>query len=201
MADGPLRRLFWRVVDELDYLLTLARLRNLDALAGPEPRTPADQQRARDWERIEKAFPRLGGEQPGAVFTRSADRLRERDYTARPSRQPSKWLDGQAPPKEGDSQTAAQRSERRRREISDRRMPTRREVLEVFQDGGVHPKAANDLHAASARAATCHSDRSRPGVGDEMLKSAGESGSHHLLRRQQRQESEENDAAPGEDAK
>jgi hypothetical protein len=31
------------VADELDYLLTLARLRILDALAGPEPETPADQ--------------------------------------------------------------------------------------------------------------------------------------------------------------
>src|SRR5271163_979747 len=35
MADGPLRLLFWRVLDRLDYWLTLARLRILDALAGP----------------------------------------------------------------------------------------------------------------------------------------------------------------------
>jgi hypothetical protein len=35
MADGRLRRVFWRVADGLDYLLTLARLRILDALAGP----------------------------------------------------------------------------------------------------------------------------------------------------------------------
>jgi hypothetical protein len=53
MADEPLRRLFWRVADALDYLLTLARLRILDALAGPLPETPADQQRARDRERTE----------------------------------------------------------------------------------------------------------------------------------------------------
>jgi hypothetical protein len=33
------------VVDELDYLLTLARLRILDALAGPLPETEADQRR------------------------------------------------------------------------------------------------------------------------------------------------------------
>jgi hypothetical protein len=51
MADGRLRQLFWRVVDHLDYLLTLARLRIPDAVVGPEPKTPADQQRAR--ERIE----------------------------------------------------------------------------------------------------------------------------------------------------
>jgi hypothetical protein len=62
-------------------------------------------------------------------------------------------------------------------------------------------KPPMNLHAASARAKTCHSDRSRPGVGDEMLKSAGEPGSHHRLSRQQRQDGEENDAAPGEDAK
>jgi hypothetical protein len=34
-----------------------------------------------------------------------------------------------------------------------------------------------------------------------MLKSAGETGSHHLLRGQQRQDGKEYDAAPGEDAK
>jgi hypothetical protein len=44
MSDGPLRRLLWRVVDALDYLVTLARLRILDALADPEPETRADQQ-------------------------------------------------------------------------------------------------------------------------------------------------------------
>jgi hypothetical protein len=51
MTDGPLWRLFWRVVDELDYLLTLTRLRILDALAGPPPETSGDQRR--DSERIE----------------------------------------------------------------------------------------------------------------------------------------------------
>jgi hypothetical protein len=73
-------------------------------------------------------------------------------------------------------------------------------VLEVFQDAGICPKAADDLHAASARTVTCHSERSRPGVSDEVLKSAGEPGSHHVLGRQQRQDGEEDDAAPGEDA-
>jgi hypothetical protein len=43
MIDGPLRRLFWRVVDALDYLLTLAWLRILDALAGTLSETPTDQ--------------------------------------------------------------------------------------------------------------------------------------------------------------
>jgi hypothetical protein len=30
-------------IDHFDFLLTLTRLRILDALAGPEPETPADQ--------------------------------------------------------------------------------------------------------------------------------------------------------------
>jgi hypothetical protein len=47
MADGTLRRSFWRVADQLDYLVTLARLRILDALAGPLPETMADRQRQR----------------------------------------------------------------------------------------------------------------------------------------------------------
>ena len=111
-------------------------------------------------------------------------------------------LDGKAAaPQKGAGKTAAQRSKRRCREISDRWMPAGREVLEVFQDPGVCPKAPDDLHAASALAVACHSDRSRPGVSDEVLKSAGEPGSHHVLGRQQRQDGEEDDAAPGEDAK
>jgi len=111
-------------------------------------------------------------------------------------------LDGQAAaPQEGAGKTAAQCSKRRYREISDRRMPAGREVLEVFQDAGVCQKAADDLHVASARAIACHSDRGRPGISDEVLKSAGKPGSHHVLGRQQRQDREEDDAAPGEDAK
>jgi hypothetical protein len=42
MADGRLRQLFWRVVDHLDYLLTLARLRIPDTVIGPEPSAGAD---------------------------------------------------------------------------------------------------------------------------------------------------------------
>jgi hypothetical protein len=76
MAGGRLRRLFWRVTDALDYLLTLARLRVLDTLAGPEPERPADQQRAR--ERIERAFPRLDGDEPGAVIPPSGGSPSER---------------------------------------------------------------------------------------------------------------------------
>jgi hypothetical protein len=53
MTDQPLRGLFWRGADQFDYLLTLTRLRILDALAGPLPETPADQRRER--ERIESS--------------------------------------------------------------------------------------------------------------------------------------------------
>jgi len=59
MTDGLLRRLFWRVVDHLDYIMTLARLRILDALAGPLPETPADRQRQWDRERIKRTFPEI----------------------------------------------------------------------------------------------------------------------------------------------
>lgn len=48
MTDIRLGHLFWRVADQLDYLVTLAWLRILDALAGPLPETPADQPRKRD---------------------------------------------------------------------------------------------------------------------------------------------------------
>jgi len=66
MIDGPLRRIFWRMADALAYVLTLAWLRILDALAGPEPETPADEQREYDREQIAKAFPALGDEEPAA---------------------------------------------------------------------------------------------------------------------------------------
>jgi len=59
VADGRLRQLFWRVADQLDYVVTLARLRILDALAGPLAETPADRQRRQDRERLRKAFPEI----------------------------------------------------------------------------------------------------------------------------------------------
>jgi hypothetical protein len=56
---SPVNRLGWlfcRVLDTLDYRATDVRLRILDAVRGPEPETPADQQRARDRERLERAL-------------------------------------------------------------------------------------------------------------------------------------------------
>ena len=59
ILDAGIRRFFWRVVDGLDYWLTLTNLRILDALAGSELETPADLQRRHDRERIERAFPKI----------------------------------------------------------------------------------------------------------------------------------------------
>jgi hypothetical protein len=59
VATGRMRRLSWRVADDLDYLVTLTRLRVLDAIVGPLPETPADQQREQDRERLRKAFPEI----------------------------------------------------------------------------------------------------------------------------------------------
>jgi hypothetical protein len=67
------------VADTLDYLLTLTTLRILDALAGPEPETPADEQRKRDREQLERAFPMLDCKQPGAAISHCADRHRRDD--------------------------------------------------------------------------------------------------------------------------
>lgn len=59
MARGSRGQLFWRALDVLACWLTLSRLHTLDALLGPEPETPADQQRQRERDRIEKAFPEI----------------------------------------------------------------------------------------------------------------------------------------------
>ena len=48
MAKGPTAWLFSHTLDRVDYWLTLAGLRILDALAGPFPETPTDRQRDRD---------------------------------------------------------------------------------------------------------------------------------------------------------
>jgi len=59
MFDTGLRRVLWRVVDGLDYVQTLVRLRILDAVAGPEPETSADQRREAGRERMQRAFPEI----------------------------------------------------------------------------------------------------------------------------------------------
>jgi hypothetical protein len=84
------------------------------------------------------------------------------------ARQSCPRLDGYAPPKQGNDEPAARRPQCRGREVLKRWVPAGRKVLKVFQNGGVHSKAADHLHAASA---------------NEMLKSAREPSPHHLLRR------------------
>jgi hypothetical protein len=79
MSDGPIRRLCWRVIDNVDYALTLARLRILDMLVGPEPETPADQQRHRDRDRLERAFSELDSGKRSSVMSHRADRVPAED--------------------------------------------------------------------------------------------------------------------------
>jgi hypothetical protein len=107
-----------------------------------------------------------------------------------PRPEPSTRLIHQATAEEGDGEPAAQGSQRRRREILDRRMPTGREMLKVFQHSGVHPKAANDSHFAAVRTIPCHADRCGQGVGYEVFNLAGEPGSHGIQLGQYVQETE-----------
>jgi hypothetical protein len=53
------RSLVSRALDHLDYVITYARLRIFDWMYGPEPPTPADEQRERDRDRLRKAFPKV----------------------------------------------------------------------------------------------------------------------------------------------
>jgi hypothetical protein len=82
MLETRLGRILWRIADGLDHWLTLARLRTLDALAGPLPETPEDQQRERDREQLEGAFPGIDCKGPGAAISHGADRNR-RDSRSR----------------------------------------------------------------------------------------------------------------------
>jgi hypothetical protein len=50
LANGPLARLFWGVLDALDYWVMQARQSVVDAVYGPEPETEADRQRGCDRE-------------------------------------------------------------------------------------------------------------------------------------------------------
>jgi hypothetical protein len=48
IADGQMARLFWRVVDELDYRVMQARFWLWDVLSGPESRMMPDEWRKLD---------------------------------------------------------------------------------------------------------------------------------------------------------
>jgi len=75
MTDSPLERLFWRAVDALHYVVTLATLRIVDAVAGPEPETAADRERRRDREQLDRAFPEIDCKEPGARGLSFHDRV------------------------------------------------------------------------------------------------------------------------------
>jgi hypothetical protein len=51
------RTLVSRALDHLDYVITYTRLRFFDWICGPEPPTPADEQRESDHERLRKSIP------------------------------------------------------------------------------------------------------------------------------------------------
>jgi hypothetical protein len=54
-VNGP-TRLTWHIVDRINYWVTLATLRVLDTVHGPEPETEADQERNHDRKQLERAF-------------------------------------------------------------------------------------------------------------------------------------------------
>jgi hypothetical protein len=67
MLDAGPRRILWRVFDGLDYVLTLVGLRILDALTGPLPQTPEDQQREREREQLKRAFSGIDCKGPATI--------------------------------------------------------------------------------------------------------------------------------------
>jgi hypothetical protein len=73
-------------------------------------------------------------------------------------------------------------------------------MLEVLQKGGVYPKQTDDSHT-NLSPIPSYRDARRSGIGDEMLRLAGNSGSHYILRRQYRKEGEKYHTAPCEHAK
>jgi hypothetical protein len=76
MLETRLGRILWRA-DGLDYWLTLTKLRILDALTGPLPETPEDQQREQHRDRLERAFPKI---KPQGAGRRGPQNLDLRDH-------------------------------------------------------------------------------------------------------------------------
>ena len=56
MRRAWLLRLFWEVLDHLAYAMMDAPLRLFELMHGPEAATQADETRATDRERLQKAF-------------------------------------------------------------------------------------------------------------------------------------------------
>ena len=65
----------------------------------------------------------------------------------------------------------------------------------------ITPKAPNHAATATVQPIRRHGDRSRPGVGGEMFKLARKARSHDVFRRQQRQKTQNDNAAPGQQTK
>jgi hypothetical protein len=54
---SQLARLFWEMLDPVDYAVTLVRCWAVDRIYGPEPSTSADKQREAEHKRLSEAFP------------------------------------------------------------------------------------------------------------------------------------------------
>ena len=74
-------------------------------------------------------------------------------------------------------------------------------MLQVLKDRGVNPKRPNDPDGAPVQPVSRHCDRAGTRIGREMLKRAGEAGSHNVFRRQQRQKTKKADANPRQEPK
>ncbi len=58
------KRLYYTALDNTAHLLTLARLRLHDRIAGPPPETPLDRSIREEGERLRKAFPKADFDDP-----------------------------------------------------------------------------------------------------------------------------------------
>jgi len=56
-AHQALSRIFWRVLEALDYWVMQVRLSAVDAVYGPEPETEGDRQRGCDQDPLASAWP------------------------------------------------------------------------------------------------------------------------------------------------
>jgi hypothetical protein len=58
------RRLIYAALDNAAHLMTLARLRLYDRIAGPAPETPTDRAIREEGERLRKALPKVDFDNP-----------------------------------------------------------------------------------------------------------------------------------------
>jgi hypothetical protein len=70
MHSRRLIDLYAQIADRIDYAVTSARLAILDRLAGPMPKTWADNIRERERERLQKAFPEVDVDGTGPLDSR-----------------------------------------------------------------------------------------------------------------------------------